>query len=106
MSRTINRRTNKLLRRVSAWKELGPVVTHKAAGNLLAQWQREADFRAERFRDKRHTDIRQVWDLQRIKEPVATELGISEELSEICRQAVARHMGTGKTRLGASKIFV
>jgi len=84
---------------------------------LFEQWDRQARFRAAAIflrASDCHQDgnpIPRVWDLYhkklaeaKVLEEVQVQLGVepdaTRQLAEICRQAVARHMGRGMAWLG------
>ena len=104
MNRTANRRQNKHLHRIEALKYAGEHVRREYIGQLLEQWQRQAENRACHFSYSNGDPVPDVWDLFKRKTRVATELGLEDDLKEICRQAIAGQLGS--TRVGTSKIFV
>ena len=83
-------------------------ITEGDLRQILECWRKEAEYRA-RVAFVGHPDgasriVPAVWDLYRRKLIEATALGIHEELAEICRQAIAKYIGTGTTRLGTSML--
>lgn len=104
MNRTANRRQNKHLRRIEMLKYEGEYALRKYIGELLEQWQKQACYRARHFFYRNGDPVPAVWDLFKRKSKIAAELGIKEELTEICRQAIAGELGSAK--VGSSKIFV
>jgi hypothetical protein len=103
MSRTANRRCNKRLQRIQKWKHDNGGVSDAWARELLSQWQREIEFRANHFFYGNGSVVPAVWDLFRRRRQEASEIGIEEDLRELCRQAIARYMGSGNMRVGTSK---
>ena len=105
MSRTSNRRQNKRLSEIKMLRQASAETLRRYAGRLLRQWQTEVEFRANNLCDRSGRPALAVWDLSRRKLKIAEELGIEEDLAELCRHALARHMGTGKINLGPSGHF-
>lgn len=106
MSRTASRRQNKRLQRIQTLKQSNGEVLRARVGQLLAMWKRELEFRAQYFFDRAGKPVPAAWDLFKRRRHEAAELGIEEEFKELCRQALAREIGTGSKKIGASKIFV
>lgn len=59
-------------------------------GSLITQWKREAQYRSSHLLDQA---VPAVWEFCEQKMRVAKELGIQEELMELCRQAICQQMG-------------
>jgi hypothetical protein len=106
MSRTANRRCNRRLQRIQKWKQTHGGISDAWAYEILEQWQREIEFRANHLVHKNGMSVPAVWELFRRRQQEAREIGIEEDLVELCRQAIIRYMGDGNTRLGTSKIVV
>lgn len=104
MNRTAKRRQNKHLQHIEILKYAGENVLREYIGQLLEQWQKQANYRARHFFYSDGEPVPAVWDLFKRKARVAVELGIEDDLKEICRQAIARQLGS--TKVGTSKIFV
>jgi len=85
-------------------RDVNPQAFAKKLRQLLWQWAQEVRHRAGRFTYEDGQPVPAVWDLYRRKLIEATALGIHEELAEICRQAIAKYIGTGTTRLGTSML--
>ena len=100
MGRTFNRRRNRFLKQMLELRVADPELFQHKVGMLLCQWQRQAQFRAGAFIYQDGQAVPKVWDLCCRKWQVAVELGIEDDLTEICRQAIARQIGSGQTKLG------
>lgn len=92
MGKSANRRAYKRVKRMSALKSENCVLFQEEMGLLLEQWKRQAEFRARHFFYKDGQPVPAVWDLLNKKASEAEDLGIQDDLIELCRQAVARQM--------------
>jgi len=99
MSRTANRRCNKRLRRIHMLKAKGK-ISETWKYDLLSQWEREIEFRAHQLFCWKGDCRQGVWDLFNKKRQEAMALEVDDDLREICRQAIARHMGPRMAWLG------
>ena len=102
MGRSAHRRVYKRIKRMSALKSENYVLFQEEMGLLLDQWRRQAEFRARHFFYKDGQPVPAVWELLRKKASEAAELGIQDDLIELCRQALSRQMDGVKVQITAT----